>query len=408
MKRRKFIGHTIKGAASLTATTLLPTLTSARDQANKFKIDSIELYRYDSNIPRYFSWGTWYNRQQVFMKISSGEHYGWSETNGSTNNPDLDLKHWGQFLLTLKGMGIYDAYDLIKKNQVQDGSYDTKQLEFMEMGLLDLIGRIENKPATALLGLKGKKAVPGLFCILNKDLKEVEENIYAAIDQNLNSHVKFKMYGKQELDLTIAKMARSILGKHAFIMSDVNKGYKDWEKLDELADILKGLRDEGLNAIEDPAELTNEQWIELQDKVGDMALIPDYVMRPSWKGMNRIEKGMGQYYNIHPDTMGSINLLPALGKKVKSFGSGIMIGDASLVGPACNTWQQIAIGLGASWVEAIEKKEDSESYLDCVLSKPSFRDKQGKFAMDPEPGFGLVMDEKHLAKVADQVVELQA
>ena len=29
--------------------------------------DTIELFRYDIDIPRYFSWGTWYNRQHLFL-----------------------------------------------------------------------------------------------------------------------------------------------------------------------------------------------------------------------------------------------------------------------------------------------------------------------------------------------------
>ena len=75
-----------------------------------------------------------------------------------------------------------------------------------------------------------------------------------------------------------------------------------------------------------------------------------------------------------------------------------MIGDASLVGPACSAWQQMAIGLGASWVEALEKKEDSEAYLECIVSKATYRDTNGNFTADLKPGFGLQIDEDKLRR----------
>ncbi|NMM48736.1 enolase C-terminal domain-like protein [Marinigracilibium pacificum] len=406
MKRRDFVLNSLKGVMAVSVGGLLPACEFSNKNTDSFKIDKIELFRYDSNIPRYFSWGTWYNRQQVFLKLTSGNHVGWSETNGSTNNPDLDLNIWAQFLRPLLGINVYDAYKKIKENQVESSNFSVPQLEFIEMNLLDLIGRIENKPAVELLGLKGTAAVPGLFCILNNDLREVEQNIYKAIDQKLDTHVKFKMYGKKEFDLQIAEMARKLLGEKAFILSDVNKGYKDWSQVEQLAEILIDLNKAGLNACEDPAKLTNEQWIQLQNEVGDLDLIPDYVLRPAWEGIGRIEAGMGRYFNMHPDTMGSFHHLPAMSEKIKSFDAGIMIGDASLVGPACSAWQQVAIGVGASWVEAIEKQEDSEAYLNCVITKPTFRNNEGRFAMKKVPGFGVELDEDKLKSFCAQSVSI--
>ena len=403
MKRRKFIINTFKTTAAISAYSLLPACSLSNTGNLTNKIDKIELYRYDSNIPRHFSWGTWHNRQQIFLKLTSGKHIGWSETNGSTNNPNLDAKKWGQFLRPLLGMPVKGAYKMIKKNQFSGGEFSVSELEFIEMNLLDLIGRIEEKPAIELLSLHGTKAVPGLFCILNNDLKEIEQNIYKAIDQKLDSHVKFKMYGKKSFDLQIAEMGRSLLGNQAFILSDVNKGYKNWESINQLADTLINLNMAGLNACEDPAKLSNVQWKELQSKVGDLALVPDYVLRPAWEGIDQIEEGMGRYYNMHPDTMGSFHHLTSMSKKIKSFGAGVMIGDASLVGPACSSWQQVAIGVGASWVEALEKQEDSAAYLDCIISKSTYRNKEGNFAMKLSHGFGVVLDEDKLRKCCAQV-----
>ena len=83
-----------------------------------------------------------------------------------------------------------------------------------------------------------------------------------------------------------------------------------------------------------------------------------------------------------------------------------MIGDDSLVGPACTIWQQLAIGAEAVWVEAIEKYEDSDAFLDCVVDKATFRDSSGKYAMKAKPGFGLEIDEDKLKSICKNYVSV--
>jgi hypothetical protein len=140
--------------------------------------------------------------------------------------------------------------------------------------------------------------------------------------------------------------------------------------------------------------------------VGDLALIPDAPMRPAWKGLETITKGMGKIYNLHPSTMGSLNHTAQLAEKVKDLGAKVMIGDDSLVGPACSAWQQIAIGLDATWVEAIEKKEDSKLYLECLQSTATKKDANGYYSYQPKPGFGVELDTNRLKKVSTLYMEV--
>ena len=49
-----------------------------------------------------------------------------------------------------------------------------KMLESLDMALLDVSGRLQNKSAVELLGLTGTNPVPGLYCILDKDEKKVK------------------------------------------------------------------------------------------------------------------------------------------------------------------------------------------------------------------------------------------
>lgn len=402
--RRKFISRSLIGAtASVMAPLLLPTSCQVKQET--FSIDSIELFRYDINIPRHFSWGTWYNRQHVFMKMTSGEHVGWAEVAASKNNPELNLKSWSLFLHDFINLNLTEAYDLIKSNQYGNGKeskYSKKQMEFLEMALLDLQGRIEKKPAIELLGMMENDPIPGLYCILDSDLEKVKKDIEMCKEQNLSDFVKFKIYGDRQLDLSIIELGRSMLGDASYILSDANRGYKEWQSIDELAEILNGLKKIGMNAIEDPSELTNEQWIELQSKVGELALVPDYAMRPAWVGLERATPGMGKIYNFHPESMGSLHHLGPLATKVKGFGGQIMIGDASLVGPACTVWQQIAIGVGAQWVEALEKADESKGYLQCVVSKATSRNEEGKYSYTPRHGFGLEIDVHQLRQLCPE------
>lgn len=370
------------------------------------KITKIEIFRYDINIPRYFSWGTWHNRQHLFIKISSGDFYGWTETPASKNNPNYQPTEWVKYLEKFKGLTLGEAQKRLASEQVLGSKRSLKMLESLDMALLDLSGRLQNKSAVELLRLKGTNPVPGLYCILDKDENKVRKEAEKSIEQNLGHHLKFKMYGDEKVDLKLLKTIRDVLGDEAVVISDVNKGYKKWKSLDELKSILNRFKANGLNAIEDPAHLKIEQWIQLQQMVGDLTLIPDAPMRPAWKGINTIKKGMGHIYNLHPSTMGSLTHTAKLAHKVKEIDAKVMIGDDSLVGPACSAWQQIAIGVGATWVEAIEKKEDSKIYLECLQSAATKKEPNGYYSFKPAPGFGLEIDTDRLKKVSELYIEV--
>lgn len=363
------------------------------------KIERIELFRYDIDIPRHFSWGTWYNRQHLFMRISSGAFSGWSETPAAVNKPNFDLGEWAEYLSAFKGKRLTEARSHLATLQVSGTKIRSRKLEFIDMGLLDLEGRVSGRSAVELLGLDRREPVPGLYCILDKDVDKAREEAEKSKEQNLGHHLKFKMHGDVDLDNRLLSVVREVLGEEAVIISDVNKGYKSWQSLEELASILNKFKKNGLNGIEDPALLETDQWIDLQDQVGKLDLIPDYPMRPAWEGLERIQPGMGRIYNLHPSTMGSFSAVARLAQRVNEIGAKVMIGDDSLVGPACSAWQQIAIGIGACWVEALEKKEDSAAYHQCLVNVPTRLDDKGYVTLSPAPGFGIELDVGRLKSV---------
>ena len=374
--------------------------------SDSFHIDKIELFRYDVTTVRHFSFGSWDNRQHLFLKISSGKYEGWSEVLAATNTPEFNPLEWGAYLNEFKELEINEAYNLLKKNQVKGSKLTNKQMELLEMGLLDLIGRIKGKPVTELLGLNMHKAVPGLFCVLDDSVNGVRKSVNNAINQGFKSHFKIKMFGKKDLDLTLLQTIKGILDKKSVVIADANGGYKNMKNTDEMASILNEFKQNGLYGIEDPAKMNMEQWKELQLKVGDLNLIPDEPMRPSWEGYEKVNKKMGRIFNLHPCAMGSIIYMGKTAQKIKKFGGKVMIGDASFVGPGCSQWRQIAIGAGAEWVEAIDKNGDSDKFLSCVISEPTFRDKKGRFSMIRKSGFGIEIDSEKLKRICNTYFEL--
>jgi L-alanine-DL-glutamate epimerase-like enolase superfamily enzyme len=404
VSRRKFIntvGMTIPGLVF--AGTLPQYLIDSKGNA---KIDSVSLYLVNVKKARNFSHSTWHNRQHIFVKIQSGRHIGWAESLANKNDLDFDISKWGAFLNDLKGLSISEGIEYTRDKFISR-NWNAKKSEPVLIALYDILGKIANKPTIELWGLDKRDPVPGLFCILERDVDQALVQAEIAKKQNLTTHVKVKMFGDTKIDLALTVALRKSFGKDTFLMADANRGYKQWKNLDELAMSMKNLHAAGLDAMEDPAELTAAQWAELQIKVGDFALIPDRPMRPAYKALDLFSPEMGVYFNIHPDTMGTFKEAVQLGKKIKSNNRGLMIGDSSLVGPACTFWQQLAIGVGASWVEALEKPQESTVFQECVKEMSTAINSQGKVEITKlQPGFGVEMDEVKLKSLSDAYTQL--
>ena len=86
------------------------------------------MFRYDVNIPRFFSWGTWYNRQHLFMKITSGDYYGWSEIPASLNNPDFFPTEWIEYLRDYIGLTLDQSFKSLHSQQVKGTKYRQRNL----------------------------------------------------------------------------------------------------------------------------------------------------------------------------------------------------------------------------------------------------------------------------------------
>jgi L-alanine-DL-glutamate epimerase-like enolase superfamily enzyme len=396
--RRKFIQQ----SGGVLPLLLVPGLFSCSSPtpAMGVKIDEINLFLINVTKERNFSFGVWKNRQHVMFNIKGAGHVGWGETKVASNQPDFDLADWSKAFKKLKGMTLGEAIEEVR-NQFFSGQWRPIITEGLLMTLYDLMGKIENKPTVKIWGLEGQDPVPAIFCILEKEEEMVVKQAQIAIDQNMHRYVKIKMFGDFEQDKKNIGALRKFLGPDSFILGDPNRGYKYIKDLKALSKIMIALHEAGMDGVEDPSSLNKEELIYLQANVGKLSIVPDHIMRPAAKSIKYFDDRMGNYFNLHPNCMGTFTEINDISKVIRASDKGIMIGDSSLIGAACTFWQQIAIGNQASWVEAMEKPQEQDAFLRCVLQKATHLHEEGKVVADFKPGFGLKVDEQKLISLAD-------
>lgn len=368
------------------------------------EIDEIVLFKYNVEALRKFSFGTWASRQHIFIAIRSGNCVGYGENIISINTPDISLDEWESWCKELVGFSITDA---LLKLRTKLGVWFVRFTEMVEMALIDLAGKIGKVSSLTLLNLNERYLVNGVYVILNDDPGFVKDRTVEAVGMGVDNIIKVKLFGDVDVDLKIIRAVRDVVDRrNTYLIGDVNLGYGPKNSKVSIAVVaasLMKLFDAGLDACEDPACLTVDEWVRLQDLVQPFSLIPDEILRPSRDAVGFIKKGMGNIYNIHPGATGSIIDAVSLANKIKDIGAGLMIGDDSLIGPGCTIWQQLAISLNAKWVEAIEKQNDSTEFLTTVISKNTDSSLNPVKYKAVNSGFGLILDLNKLEKLADDV-----
>lgn len=368
-------------------------------------ITGVTLYKCNIYATKKFSFGTWTSRQHVFVSIRSGDKTGWGENIIETNMPDASLDEWKEWLLQFKGLTVSQAVELLRTKM---GVWRDRMTEMTEMALIDLAGKLQGKHALELLNLPKRTPVYGVYVILSDDLDFVDDRARYAVTNGKDRFIKVKLFGNPELDQAVVRTVRKYAPRpNTYLIGDVNCGYRPQGQqvsVEEIAGHLRELYAAGLDACEDPAFCSVDEWVALQSQCGELELIPDYPMRPSSKAIHTIRPGMGRIYNIHPGSAGSVFDAIDLAYHIQGMGAKLMIGDDSLVGPGCTIWQQLAMGLGADWVEATEKQKESDFYYECV-KKLATDSSCAPIPVDTTcAGFGVEIDETLLAQKASETV----
>jgi len=376
---------------------------AARLTGTQGMICGVRLYLKHIYAVKHFSFGSWSSRQHVIVAIEAAGKIGFAESILSVNRPDATLDDWKEKAAMLPGLHAGQA---VAEVRGQQGSWPEQLVEMLEMALIDLCGKIKGIPANHLLGLCETHPVFGVHVILSDNMDEVAESAQWAKANHKSRFIKVKLFGREDLDCKVIRTVRSICPpQETYLIGDVNCGYRRENASVTLAEIarhLHALHNAGLDACEDPAFLQQQDWVELQQMAAPLELIPDYPMRPSRRAVQEICAGMGAIYNIHPDSAGSIIDAILLAGRIRELGAGLMIGDDSLVGPSATIWQQLASGLNARWVEATEKRNESDFYYRSIRSMAT-DSADDPITVDLKPGFGIEIDEKKLALETDQM-----
>ncbi len=363
-------------------------------EGSKLFLEEIRLVFLPVDVVREFSFGNWPRRYHGIVELSAGGQHGYGEICiPEFPGSPFEAEFWRNCYSAWNGCPLASVLEVTKKNR---GILPDKVLESVEMAFFDLAGRLLKRTATDLLGLHTHTPVPGLHCILQHEPEQLQKKLEELLSGGPVTHLKLKLFGDAGHDALLIGTARRAVGDQCYIAGDVNCGYPA-DDMPLLTRAMKQLHAAGLNACEDPARLDWKAMRELQGALPELNLIPDELMRPAYLTCRSAEPSPGMICNLHPDCMGSLEETVALGHRLKSGNIRIMIGDDSLIGPGCSAWQQIAGGLGAAWVEALEKPRESTAFTDCVRFNPMQRNASGLYQRaESGYGFGLEVDREKL------------
>ncbi|MDF1513800.1 MAG: hypothetical protein P1S60_08330 [Anaerolineae bacterium] len=368
-------------------------------------IDEVELFRLDVQSLPEISFQAGYQQQHAALRVCSKGICGWSEGAVSHNDPSFELAPWGACFSELKGTSVSAA---LAQLQSLRETWWVNQLEMAEIALLDLAGQLLDEAVVNLLALDGRQPVPGMTNLPETSHHRTTNIIRLAQKQNLASYIKIQIYGELFQDTERISTVRQTAGRKSYLVADANEGYgrAASASIDILAEHLNALFEKGLNACQDPAALSPAEWVTLQKKVGLLELVASKPFHPAWQGLANVTDGMGRICLLHPGRLGSLADAMLLARRLQGFGARIAIGDNSFVGPGGTIWQQIAIGLEAAWVEALEKPEESDVFSQCVTSQSTTVKPDGRIGLvydearrNLRPGFGLEVDVPRLRKL---------
>lgn len=362
-------------------------------------IEYVRLYKF--NIP-----GRTGSRQQLFIELGSSKRSGWGECVLSYNRQAADLFSVASCFEYIRGKTVTEAIAAVR---CMFGVWRHALTEATEFALVDLGGKLSGRPAAELLVLDYNRPVPGVFSIASRNPAVVKERTAYAVAQHRDRCIRIKLYGDLDTDKALISAVRSAApAKRTFLIGDAGKCYGNPLKfeVEKLGIQLLMLHSAGMDACMDPSEMRTENWGELNSFVTPLNLVCGYPMRPARLAERIIYPKMAGMYHIRPGFMGSVYDTVQLGEKIKRMGGMLMIGDAHLIGPGCAAWQQLAIGMGADLVEAVEKDKESEMYR-RALRYSGVECKNGVYTRcGSNGGFGTELDRRVLERYATQILEL--
>ena len=359
-------------------------------------IDGIRLYLFRLP-PEQTPLGHRVVRQHFFLKLSSGHACGWSEFIAPVGQNDVDIITYTKCFELLRGRTVSEAFAMVR---AMLGIWPNTLTEASELALIDLQGKLTGKSAAQLLVLNGRMPVRGVAHLAEKKPNNLARRARMLMSHGRISCIKLQLTGDVDLDRELIRTVRQYApSEKVFLIGAPHERYASrlYSTSEQIGMQLLMLYAAGLDACEDPAHLTNAEWVALQEFTENLQLIPESPMRVARKALRNFVPNMAKLYNIRPGYTGSVFDAVLLGERILDSGGHILIGDDGFIGPACSAWQQIAIALGADWVETAQKPGRSDFYR-AALRNCGVMFLNGVYNQVPAAGFGLELDENVLGE----------
>lgn len=339
-------------------------------------------------------------RRYVMLSLHAGGFTGWGECYFPRSHCESMITELASCLCPLKGLNVSEGLASLRSHI---GKLPYSVTEATELALIDLHGRITAKSALSILVLNSRRPIPDIspLRLYNPDTA-YEEACKAPAGAKI---ARLRMSGDPETDRALISSLRGISERgKLFIIADCAGCYSDALdfSIEKLGIRLIMFGTAGLDACEDPADLTPSDFFHLREFIAPMPIIASSLCRPARRLLKGFVPEMADYLSLHIGQTASVFDAVELAEKQRSCGGRlIIVGGAE--GLSRKQWRQLAIGMGAEWTESTEF---ISPFAGAVGPAP-LGEVDGMTCLTGSPdGFGIEINERILASLSEQMAEL--
>jgi L-alanine-DL-glutamate epimerase-like enolase superfamily enzyme len=199
--------------------------------------------------------------------------------------------------------------------------------EMYSMALHDLAARAMGVPLHVLMGGLRRRRVPLMACLFPESPEHAERTARGFVDRGFKS-LKVKNFGDADRDCALIRAVRRALPE-GYLQSDPNCGYKSFAAA---AAALPRMAEAGLTAVEDPGQLSLEEYRRLMEVSPRPKIILD---APS-----RGDAALGEIarlrpcdaVNLHPNMQGTFSEIRDRAAALRLAGLGVEVGGTGYTG----------------------------------------------------------------------------
>jgi L-alanine-DL-glutamate epimerase-like enolase superfamily enzyme len=270
--------------------------------------------------------------------------------------------------------------------------------EAVSIALHDLVAKAVGVPFHVLLGGAARPRVPLVPCIFAAEPRAAAERA-AEFAKRGFSAVKFKLFGKPELDLAVLEAVRGATPAGRTVQADANFGYRD---LATVRGLLPRLAAAGLDIVEDPLESAPadpyRDYAALRG-LTRVRIMLDIGVRPEAGLAEAIRRGSGDLVNLHPNQQGSVSRAVRRAAVAETSGLPVFMGGTGSFGVQAAAWQQLAAVVASDLPCGEIGGAFDHGFPDDIVVAP-YPLTGGAVELPDAPGLGIAIDEDAVGRMA--------